>query len=87
VLRLIEQLEDPLATVDLGLRRGVELGSELRERRELAELREVALQPAGDLLSPSSAPPTPRAIPDRPTEMAGRVPDRRDRSRGRSGRR
>src|ERR1051325_6779203 len=37
VLRLVEQLDDALAAVDLCLRRRVELGAELRERRQPPE--------------------------------------------------
>ena len=50
VLPLLEELDDALAAIDLGLRRRVELGAELREGGELAELREVALELPGDLL-------------------------------------
>ena len=50
VLRLIEQLDDPLAAVDLGLRRRIQLRAELREGGQLSKLRQVALQPSGDLL-------------------------------------
>ena len=49
MLRLLEELDDALAAIDLGLRRRVELRAELGERRQLAELREVALELAGDL--------------------------------------
>src|SRR6267143_2140940 len=49
-LRLFENLHDALATVDLRLRLGVEVGAELRECRQLPELRELALELAGDLL-------------------------------------
>ena len=37
MLGLVEQLEDPLAAIDLGLRGGVQLGPELREGRQLTE--------------------------------------------------
>ena len=50
VLRLLEDLHDALAAVDLRLRLGVEVRAELRERRQFAELREVALELPGDLL-------------------------------------
>src|SRR6266478_557715 len=43
VLRLVEQLDDALAAVDLRLRGRVQLGAELRERRELSKLRELPL--------------------------------------------
>ena len=44
VQRLLEQLDEALAAVELGARDGVELGTEGRERLELAELREVELE-------------------------------------------
>ena len=50
MLRLIEQLDDALAAVDLGLRRRIELRAELREGGQLAKLRQVAFQPSSDLL-------------------------------------
>src|SRR5947209_5133636 len=50
VLRLLEQLDEPRATLELRLRRLVEVGAERRERLQLAELREVQAQPAGDRL-------------------------------------
>ena len=50
MLRLIEQLDDALAAVDLGLRRRIQLRTELGEGGQLPELREVAFQPAGHLL-------------------------------------
>ena len=49
VLRLVEELDDPLAAVDFRLRRGIQVGAELRERGQLAKLRQVALQPTGHL--------------------------------------
>ena len=48
-MRLFENFDDALAAFDLRLRRRVEVGPELRERRQLAELREVQFDPAGDL--------------------------------------
>src|ERR1700732_1213081 len=48
-LRLLEQLGEPRAAVEQALRRGVEIGAELRERRHLAVLRQFALDAAGDL--------------------------------------
>ena len=50
VLRLVEELDDALATVDLALRGGIEVRAELRERGQLAELRQIALQPSRYLL-------------------------------------
>ena len=53
VLRLLEQLGQAVAAVELGLRDLVQLGAERRERLQLAELRQVELQRAG---RPSSSP-------------------------------
>ena len=50
VLNLLEELDDALAAIEPRLGRGVEIGTELRERRELAELRKIQLHFAGDLL-------------------------------------
>ena len=50
VLRLVQRRDHPLAAAERALRRGVELGAELRERLELAVLREVEAQTPGDLL-------------------------------------
>ena len=50
VERLLEQLDQPVAALELGLRHGVELGAERGERLELAELGEVELQRAGHRL-------------------------------------
>ena len=47
---LLEELNDAGAAVELGLGLGVEVGTELGESRELAELGELALQFAADLL-------------------------------------
>src|ERR1700677_1409621 len=49
-LRLLEQFGEPRAAVEQALRRGIEIGAELRERRHFAVLRELALDLAGDLL-------------------------------------
>ena len=49
VLRLLEDFDDALAAFELRLRLGVEVGAELRERRQFAELRQIALDAAGDL--------------------------------------
>ena len=49
-LRLLEQLGEALAAVELLLRDLVEVGAELREGGELAILREVELQGCADLL-------------------------------------
>ena len=50
VLGLLEELDDARAAVERGLCAGVEIGAELRERGELAILREVALDFSGHLL-------------------------------------
>ena len=47
---LLEQLDEPVAALELSLRDGVELGAERGERLELTELGEVELQRAGDRL-------------------------------------
>ena len=49
VLRLLQDLDQPPAAIELAQRRLVEVAAELRERRELAVLREVEPQRAGDL--------------------------------------
>ena len=49
-LRLLEELGEALAAVELLLRDLVEVGAELRERSEFAVLREVELQGCADLL-------------------------------------
>ncbi len=48
-LLLVERLHEPGAAVERGLGVGVEVGSELSERLELAVLRELQAQPAGHL--------------------------------------
>ena len=50
VERLLEQLDQAVATLELGLGDGVELGAERGERLELTELGEVELQRAGHAL-------------------------------------
>src|SRR5205823_14145440 len=50
VLLLLEQLDDALPALESRFRRRVEVGTKLSKRRELAELREVELHFAGDLL-------------------------------------
>ena len=50
VLALLEELDQALAAVELRLRGLVEVGAELGEGRQLAVLREVEAQRAGDLL-------------------------------------
>src|SRR5947208_1862382 len=49
VLRLLEDFDEPRASIELRLRRLVEIAAELRERGELAILREVEPQRARDL--------------------------------------
>ena len=62
----------PRSSLRLGL--GVEVGAELRERRQFAELREVALELAGDLFHRLDLRGGTDARTDRPTEIAGRTP-------------
>src|SRR5687768_11934965 len=50
VLLLLHELGDALAALELSARRRVEVGRELRERRELAVLRERELHAARELL-------------------------------------
>src|SRR4051794_4968328 len=50
VLRLLEQLDQPGAALELRLARLVEVGAEGGERFQLAELREVQPEPPGDRL-------------------------------------
>src|SRR5688572_18790353 len=49
ILRLLEDLDQPAASIELGLRRFVEVAAELRERRQLPILREVQTERARDL--------------------------------------
>src|SRR6201996_1204690 len=49
-LRLLEKFGQARAAVEQALRRGIEIGAELRERRHFAVLRQLALDLAGDLL-------------------------------------
>ena len=49
ILRLLQDLDQAAAAIELVERRLVEVGAELRERRELAVLREVEPQRAGHL--------------------------------------
>src|SRR6266853_3202183 len=48
-LRLLQKFGQARTARQQALRRGVEIGAELRERRHFAVLRELALDPAGDL--------------------------------------
>src|SRR4051794_36296020 len=48
ILPLLETLDQTLAAIELRLRHLVEVGAELRERRELAVLREIETERAGD---------------------------------------
>src|ERR1700704_2997345 len=48
-LRLLEEFGQARAPRQQALRRGIEVGTELRERRHFAVLRKLALDPAGDL--------------------------------------
>src|SRR5690606_31974633 len=50
VLRLLEEFDDAAAEVELGLGTGVEIGAELGEGGELAELGQLTLNLTGDLL-------------------------------------
>ena len=88
VLRLLEQLDHPVAAVELLLGGLVELGAELGERLELAEGRQVEPQAAGDLLHRRDLglAADPRDADARRRPPAGR-PRRRGRAGGRSGRR
>ena len=44
VLRLLQDLDQPAAAIELRLRGFVEVAAELRERRQLAVLREIETQ-------------------------------------------
>ena len=74
-LALVERLDQALAAGERALRVGVELGAELRERLELAVLREVELQrPATFFIGLIWAlPPTRETL--MPTLIAGRTPE------------
>ena len=71
---LLEELDDAGAAVELGLGLGVEVGAELREGREFAELGEVALEFAADLLGALICAAEPTRETERPTDTAGRMP-------------
>ena len=49
VLDLLEELDDALAAIEPRLGRGIEIGTELRESGQLAELRQVELDLARHL--------------------------------------
>src|SRR5262245_6812442 len=67
ILRLLQHFDEPAAAIELVERRLVEIGAELRERGELAELREIEPQRAGDLAH--------RLDLRRPADAAHRVAD------------
>ncbi len=74
-LRLLQHFGQPLTAIELRLRRFVEVGAELRERREFAILREVELQsPATCLMALICAEP-PTRVTESPTFTAGRTPE------------
>ena len=75
VLALLQQLDQALAAVELLLRRRVEVGAELRERRQLAVLRELEAQrPATFFIALICALPPTRDT-EMPTLTAGRTPE------------
>ena len=49
VLKLLKQLDDALTAIEPCLGCRIEIGTELRERGQLAELRQIELYFAGDL--------------------------------------
>src|SRR5205809_207144 len=49
VLRLLENFDHPFAALDLGLGLRIEVRPKLRKRGQLPELRQLKLDPAGDL--------------------------------------
>ena len=74
VLRLLEDLLQALTAAELGLRRLVEVGTELGEGRQLAELGHVEAQrPATCLIASHWASPPTRET-EMPTLIAGRMP-------------
>ena len=76
VERLLEQLDQAVAALELGLGDRVELGAERGERLELAELGEVELQRAGHALHRLDLRrATDAADTEMPTSTAGRTPD------------
>ena len=75
VLRLVERRHHLLAARQRLLRRAVELGAELRERLELAVLREIEPQAAGDLLHCLRLRRAPTRETEIPTFTAGRTPE------------
>ena len=88
VLRLVEQLDDALAAVDLGLRRRIQVRAELREGGQFAELRQVAFEPSGHLLHRLDLGGRPDAGDrDARPRSPGECPGRTDPFPGRSGRR
>ena len=62
------------ATVEQALRHGVEIGTELRERRHFTILSELALDLASDLLGGFVCADEPTRDTERPTFTAGRMP-------------
>ena len=74
ILLLLEELHDAGTAVELRLGGGVEVGTELGEGGEFAELGEVELGGAGDLLDGLGLAAEPTRDTERPTEMAGRMP-------------
>ena len=73
-LRLLQELGQPRAAVEQALRRGVEVGAELREGRHLAVLRELALDRPATFFIALVCAAEPTRDTDRPTFTAGRMP-------------
>ncbi len=74
-LALVERLDEALAAGQRALRVGVEVGAELRERLEVAVLRELELEPAGDPLHRPICALPPTRETEMPTLIAGRTPE------------
>ena len=76
VLALLEHLDQAAAARQLLLRRGVEVGAELREGGHFAVLRQLEAQRSGDLLMALICAMPPTRDTEIPTFTAGRTPEK-----------
>jgi hypothetical protein len=73
-LRLLEDLHDALATVDLRLRFGIQIRAELREGGQFPKLRKLALELPGDCFIALICAAEPTRDTEMPTLIAGLIP-------------